>query len=85
MKLKAVEAQEKLLRPPLTDIKERIKLYAEEITDDTKAVLFLEYPSGHSVYFGATLERCQIVGILTQLAHDVCEKTDEELNPIGAA
>lgn len=79
MKLKAVEAKELLLRPPLTAIKDRIELYAKEINDDVKTVIFVEYPSGEAGSFGATLERCQIVGILMQTIHNICSKTDKEL------
>jgi len=76
MKLKAVEAQKLLSRPPLNNIKDRIKLYADEIGEDVEAVLFIEYPSNEC---GSVLSRAELLGTLAQVTFNIANMTDKEL------
>ena len=82
-KLRAVEAQERLERPPLTDIKARVHLYAEEVESDIETVIFIEFPSNNIGSFGGVLSRAELLGTLAQVMSDIATSSDDEIDRVN--
>lgn len=70
MSLKAVEL---IQRAPLTNIKERLRIYADELSEDVTAVFIVEYPKINVKNFGEGFSVSQAIGMLFMAAHELSE------------
>ena len=66
-----LKAVERIARPPLTDMPERLRVLANELPDDIDALIVVAYPSGKLYNFGKALNQYEVMGLLYDAANNM--------------